>query len=369
MYLKLIILILVLLYMLFLKGKYRVVGSDEYNKARKKLAVFTAILLILQSGLRHVGVGPDTYQYQIHFVEETKWSLNDVLLNFIDVYQLGIGKDAGYALFEKLFSMISCDYQVYLVFVAALFFIPLVIVIYKNTNHMEDIVLSVIMYFALFYHFFSITGIRQTVATSFCLIAYNFVERKKIIPFLLFVLCGSMIHKTALIFIPFYWIANIKRTNTVFVISMCLFPIMLVMGYQFTSQLALFSGSDHYIGYADEGSRGAYNLIGFYLLVALITFWKYHKVQLFLEYHSGVFNAVYFGLSLLPLSFNSPNLIRLSYYYLIYILMFLGYINNLKYGNNSKIATYLLVGILIYKIILTGDKYAFYWEYFNPLIS
>ena len=53
MHLKIIILILILLYMLILKRQNNLVESSGYIKARKKLAVFTAILLIIQSGLRH----------------------------------------------------------------------------------------------------------------------------------------------------------------------------------------------------------------------------------------------------------------------------------------------------------------------------
>lgn len=362
MYLKIIILVLTLLYMLILKGQNNLVGSSGYIKARKKLAIFTAILLIIQSGLRHVGVGPDTYNYFCHFEEDIRLSWSMIFQNFIDVYQLGVGKDAGYAVFEKLFSLVSNDYQVYLVFVAALFFCPLMYLIYNNTKRLEDIWLSVIMYFALFYHFFSVTGIRQTVATSFCLIAYNCIQKKKLIPFLVAILCSALIHKTAFIFLPFYWIANMKSVNKVLLVAMVLFPVMCVMGYQFTKQLALLSGSENYIGYADEGSRGAYNLILFYFLVAFVVFWKYRKNNDFTEAHSGIFNAVSMGLILLPLSFNSPNLVRLAQYYSIFVLMFMGYINEPSNKFPRISVLILLIAALMYKIISAGDEYAFFWE-------
>ena len=96
MYLKVIILVLTLLYMLFLKLQYKQIGTIGYDKARKNLAIFSTLLLILQSGLRHVGVGPDTYQYMLSFHEHTLWTWQQILHNFIDVYQAGEGKDAGY---------------------------------------------------------------------------------------------------------------------------------------------------------------------------------------------------------------------------------------------------------------------------------
>lgn len=362
MTLKVVILLLLFLYLLILKAQYKEVGSFEYNKARKRLAVFSAVLLILQSGLRHMSVGPDTYNYFCHFEEDIHLSWEAVFQNFINVYQYGVGKDAGYVVFEKLFSLVSNSYQVYLIFVATLFFGPLMYLIYKNTRQLDDIILSILIYFALFYHFFSITGIRQTVATSFCLIAYNYIHKRRFLLFLLFIFCASLIHKTSLIFLPFYWIANVKQVNKVFIFAMALFPIMCVMGYQFTTQLALLSGSENYLGYADEGSRGAYNLIMFYFLVAFVVFWKYRNDVDFTVSHSGIFNAVSMGLVLFPLSFNSPNLVRLAQYYSIFILIFMGYINEPSNKIQRLPIIILLVLALMYKIISTGDSYAFFWE-------
>lgn len=362
MYLKIVILVLILIFVLFLKLQNSQVGTTQYNKARTVLAVFVTIVLILQSGLRHVSVGPDTYNYYCHFIEDIHLSWSAIFQNFIDVYLLGVGKDAGYVVFEKLFSLVSSDYQIYLIFVATLFFSPLMFLIYNNTKRMEDIWLSVLIYFSLFYHFFSVTGIRQTVATSFCLIAYNYIQQRKIVPFFIIVFCGAMIHKTALIFLPFYWIAPIRQVNKLFFAAMILFPVMCIMGYQFTTQLALLSGSENYIGYADEGSRGAYNLIMFYIFVALVVFWKYRKNYCFLESHSGIFNAVSLGLILLPLSFNSPNLVRLAQYYSIFIIPFMGYVNEPSNKFPRLPILILLVIVLIYKVISTGDEYIFFWE-------
>lgn len=367
MYLKVIILIVTFLYMISLKNQYRQVGSIGYEKARKKMAIFVAILLILQSGLRHLYVGPDTVQYFSHFSEDIRLSWGAIFQNFFNVYQLGEGKDAGYAVIEKLFSLVSVDYQCYLLFVATAIFTPMIILVYKNTKRIEDIWFALLMYYALFYHFFSVTGIRQTLATALCLVSYKYIKERRLFVFSAIIIIAAFIHKTALIFFPFFWISEIRKVKMLFLIVTLSFPIMTVIGYEFTTYLALLSGSENYIGYADEGSRGAINLILFYFAVGAIAFWKYRKDNTFLKENSSVFNAFSIGLFLFPLSFNSPNLVRLVQYYSIFILVFMGYINAQKNKFPNKLILSLLILALTYKIVTTGDEYAFFWEYFMPM--
>ena len=366
MYFKLIILILVLLYMLFLKGKYRVVGSGEYNKARKKLAVFTAILLILQSGLRHVGVGPDTYQYMMSFQDRIQWTWPQVFQNFIDVYQYGEGKDAGYNLLVKLFSEFSSDYQIFLLFVAVVVFVPMVRFIYKNTNRIEDIWFALLLYLTLFYSFFSVTGIRQAIATGLCLWAVEYIKERKMIAFLVCVIIGGFIHKSALLFLPFYWIAHIKHPHAIFLGSLCVFPVMVYLGNAFTLHLALISGSENYLGYAEEETVGAYNLIIFYFFISIMGFIRYWKDKEWMERNSYIQNAVSLGIFFLPLTLNSANLVRVVQYYSIFLLVFIGHVvrtgdfkRNILLYNTVR---YVLVGVLTYKLLTTPADYAFFWQ-------
>lgn len=369
MFLKVIILLLLLFYMLCLRRIYHTEGTIGYNRARRNYAIFAAVLLILQSGLRDVSVGSDTYRYMVTFDEYVKWSWPQVGRNFFEVYQLGEGKDAGYQFVVKLFSLFSIDFQFYLLFVAALFFSSLMIIIYDNTKRFEDIWLAVLLYFAIFYVFFSVTGIRQTIATSFCLFAYRFVVRRKLLPFVLCVCCAAFVHKTALVFLPYYWISNYKNVKVVFVCSVCLFPVMTLIGYQFTTQLAIWSGSENYIGYADEGSRGAINLILLYFLISFVVFEKYREDLDFLIKNRFIFNAISIGLVLFPLSFNSPNLVRLVQYYSIFLLVFMGYVGMSKPNYPKLLTMSCLIGALLYKIVQTPDEYAFYWEHFVPKTS
>lgn len=366
MYLKIVILVMVLLYLLILKVRYKQEGSYEYNKARKRLAVFTAILLILQSGLRHVGVGPDTYQYMLSFQDHIQWSWLQVFQNFIDVYQYDEGKDAGYVLLMKIFSIFSTDYQTYLMFVAIIVFVPMLRFVYKNTERLEDIWFALLLYLTLFYSFFSITGIRQAIATGLCLWSVEYIKDKKLFHFLLLMGISAFIHKSSLLFLPFYWIAQVDRPRVMFVVMLCLFPIMVSLGNAFTLQLAIISGSENYLGYAEQESSGAKNLIFFYFFITFVGNIRYWRGKEWIKKKSYIFNAISLGIFFLPLTLNSANLVRVVQYYSIFLLVFIGYvlapINDSRMKLIIQLMQVFLIGALLYKLFSTPVDYAFFWQ-------
>ena len=66
MYIKLIIFFLALIGL----SVYKETGTPLQQKnARKKYIIFMMLLLVLQSGLRNLAVGGDTYQYYWNFKE------------------------------------------------------------------------------------------------------------------------------------------------------------------------------------------------------------------------------------------------------------------------------------------------------------
>lgn len=357
---------MVLLYLLILKVQHKQEGTYEYNKARKRLAVFTAILLILQSGLRHVGVGPDTYQYMLSFQDHIQWSWHQVFQNFIDVYKYDEGKDAGYVLLMKIFSLFSTDYQTYLMFVAIAIFVPILRFIYKNTERLEDIWFALLLYLALFYSFFSVTGIRQALATGLCLWSVEYIKSKKLFHFLLLMGVSALIHKSSLLFLPFYWIAQVNRPRIMFIIMLCLFPIMASLGNVYTLQLAIISGSENYLGYAEQESSGAKNLILFYFFITFVGYIRYWRDKELIKKKSYIFNAISLGIFFLPLTLNSANLVRVVQYYSIFLIVFIGYvlapINDSRMKPTIQFMQVFLIGALLYKLFSTPVDYAFFWQ-------
>ena len=361
MIIQLLVIITVFLYSKILSSRSSI-GTLTYEKSRKNLCIFATILLVLQSGLRNVAVGADTYSYFIQFENDIKAPWSQIIGRFTDVYVYGEGKDAGYQVFDKLCSNISTNYTIYLLIIACIFFIPLMKVVYRNTLSLEHIVIAVLVYESLFYSFFSITGCRQTIETGLCLLAFEEIKNKNLKKFLLFIFIGAFIHKSCLIFLPFYWIATIKKTYLLFYLSVLSFPFMMVFGRAFTVELALLSGSENYLNYANEEAAGAVTLSLFYIALLFSTFYQYKQNKDYFDDHSYIVNAVTLGLFFLPLTFVSSALMRIVQYYSIFLIVFVGYMKPIKANTRRNIFYPIAVVLLLYKIISTNATYGFFWE-------
>ena len=81
MYIQLLVLFLSLLGLDYFRQQRVLRGWDE-NRTRMNYIVICSVLLILQSGLRNVAVGADTYGYKLSFVAIGKQSWSDIFENF-----------------------------------------------------------------------------------------------------------------------------------------------------------------------------------------------------------------------------------------------------------------------------------------------
>ncbi|MDO9154306.1 MAG: EpsG family protein [Paludibacter sp.] len=127
-----------------------VVVATRIHLDCKLYIIIISELLILQSGLRNIAVGADTYAYYEAFerVKSTSWG--QIFETFKQYYQLGEGKDPGYLIFQKFIQLLVTDYQVYLILVAVLFFTSLGYFIYKNNLYITDVMFAFVLYSALF---------------------------------------------------------------------------------------------------------------------------------------------------------------------------------------------------------------------------
>lgn len=339
-------------------------NKDSYA-VRKKYILFISVLLILQSGLRNVAVGDDTYNYFLDFNDVYKRSWNDVFQNFYTVYQFGEGKDPGYTLFEKLIATIWNEYQFFLFVIAILFFIALGNFLLKNTRKLSDAVISFIIYSVLFYSFFSITGHRQTIATAASLFAFEWIKKKKLVHFFLLIIVAATIHKSVLLFIPFYFIANLKSANFFNWIILLLFPILMIYREEISNFFKFFAGYEEYGVYEDAGTYTFTALFITITVVALI------RSKIILKYNPQAifaFNAFTIALLFIPLTWVNPSAMRVVQYFSIFMLILIPEIVNSYHtyaGNLTRFISTVLIIILIGLFIKSSwdaMPYGFFWE-------
>lgn len=75
----------------------------------------------------------------------------------------------------------------------------------------------------------SLSAIRQMLALTFFIVAIHFSKNHKIIPYLIFIFLATTCHISAIILVPFYFIANDRKVNKIQVITVVSILLILLL--------------------------------------------------------------------------------------------------------------------------------------------
>lgn len=344
----------------FSRTKYK-----DSNKNRKAYIKIISFILILQSGLRNVAVGADTYSYFISFQNTINRSWVETYNLVLLYYTSGIGKDPGFMVLEKICSSIIADYQVFLFVIAIIFFSGLGNFLYKNTSKIQDIILAYVIYSVLFYSFFSITGHRQTIATGLVFFAFDLMKRKKIIFFVLLILLASTIHKSSLIFFLLFFVGKLKSSKAPFYISFVLFPIFFIIKSNLIGYIQNLIG---YEEYEQVEGAGTYTFSAMFILISFVALIKQRNI---LKNNANMhysYCAFALALMFLPLTWIHPSMMRVVQFFSIFMLLLVPEIiksfrvYTIKVYNGVKTLAIVILILLFIKSNINAEPYGFFWE-------
>lgn len=337
----------------------------RYQKSYKINFIYAvSLILILQSGLRNLAVGADTYQYYNRFEIIKNTPLNNIVDSVIAYYAFSIGKDPGYDIFQKLIQYVLPHYQLFLIFVAIVFFSALGNFINKNTTRVSEASLAYVLYCCLFLNFFSITGIRQTIATAASLYGYELVKKRKLVPFIILILLASTIHKSVLIFMPFYFISQVKKAKFIYWGALIIFPVLMYYRVTITQFFQNLSG---YVTYEIYEDTGTYTFTFMLLLFAIVALWRMKAVRLQNEEATPIYNAFILAILFTPLTWVNPSAMRVVQYYSIFMLLLVPMVISSFEVDSRKtrrivymITLYILIGLFVRANI--NSEYKFFWQ-------
>lgn len=327
----------------------------EIPSRRAWFVSFATIQWIVLSGFRDVTVGADTAQYKALFLQSQTLPLGAFTDRFFEIV-FTESEDPGFYLFQRLIQYVITDYQVYLVLIAMIFMIPLGYFIYKYSS---EPLISFLLFSVLFYEFFAVTGLRQTVATALVvLVGYHFVRARKLGWFLLLVCIAMTIHKSSLIFVPFYFLANKQLTKAYLMTMFGVIVGLFVFRNSFFDLLVQVSGYETYS--AMEGA-GAVNFSLMLLSVLFVALWR--KDQILANNPSAIhfFNALLLAACLLPLTFLNPSMMRLVQYFSLFLLLMIPEIVGTFERRERLVVYYSAVMLLGLLFIREAPVYSFFW--------
>lgn len=336
-------------------------GCSELCKQKintNAMKLFWILLLILLV-LRHESVGIDlkTYKTIFKYISANNWPV-----------ALQRSEEVGYSLLNKIISWVTDDFRWVMVATAILsiWFIGRAYVKYST-----DTALTVALFITISNFIVLFSGLRQSIAISIGFIAFEFVRKKKLLPFLLTVLLAMTFHVSAFMILfmyPMYHI-RIKKIWLVWIIPVL--AIAMVFNQQIfgflTSILSMFTDYDTQISLT-----GSYTMLILFALFAAFSYLIPDESVLD-DDTRGMRNFMLLAVFIQMFAPLHTIAMRMNYYYMAFIPLLIPRIikhRGARLSHIAVIAKHVMIIFFIIFFFVTAPKdnllqtfpYKFFWE-------
>lgn len=336
-------------------------NNTNEEKENKIFFILTAVILIMVAGFRSRYTGtPDTDVYASMFEKMSDYpSFGSYFSGVRKSGILFIFSEAAFYLFCFSISRISSNPQLLILVTSAINIIATIIFIKNNSKNTE---VSTIGFICLGSFTFAMNGMRQALAMSICLLSYEFVKRKKFIPFLLTVILATLFHKTAFVFLIVYFVYNMKwnKVNTTLLL-ISLFGFVL-----YVNQIATIFDelTDKNYSEGESFTSGGYVTVLIYLLCIVITLLNRNIPKNNVNIRTSLVLST-FGLFLyLARYFSTQIYERVSYYFFFFILILLSSIVDDSENKNLIRFLIIVLSVFLFAYRLNGSVFEDYKFFF-----
>ena len=190
-------------------------GDDngELVEKRNKMTIFLFFFcFFVLLALRDITVGKDLYTYKSIFESCFVTSFENLS---------NMQWELGYAVYNKIISMLSADYRLFLIVTSVITLVP----IYKLYSQEKRYgFLSIVLFINMPCFLLIFSGLRQAIAVSIGILVYMAVANKKYVFSVLLILFGVCFHMSAFVLILIYpaFFLKVKTKHLLYII-----PIML----------------------------------------------------------------------------------------------------------------------------------------------
>lgn len=174
-----------------------------------------------------------------------------------------------------------------------------------------DCKLSFLIYLCGTFYFFSMNGVRQSVAMMLFYYSFRFIEEKNLKVYLVINGIGALFHSSALLFLPLYFVLNKKIKFK--------FKLALIIGTIVTSKIAVpiiasVLMKTHYSMYLTNGYYSAQETMNFsmYLNIMLFLIYEWFSKKEKLDELGHIYDNIHFcGVIVSLLATSLPLMIRI----------------------------------------------------------
>ena len=285
---------------------------------RHVLITVLCLFAIFQAGLRDMNNLPvenDTPNYYESYIRisQTPWS---EIFNTFDIYNDDYGeRDRGFPVFVKLTQTVYNDFTFFMFLVAIIFIIPLGSLVEKYVKSYLGIILSFATYFAL-YSIIPNSFMRQATVLGIYMFSLRYILERNWKKYFGIMLLAFTVHSSSLIALPLYFVPVIKNLKKWLLIALVISPVLLYLSDILVTRImsgtvyAVFLSADNY------GVTSVIMLVEFVSVLALLLFDKIENTP----YAKLLLGGMVGALVLLPFVRIGGTIMRISYYYNIFII-------------------------------------------------
>lgn len=329
------------------------VGSRGSSISANNIALPTFfVLFFLMLALRDDTIGRDLPNYQYIFSSWGRGTLESVFAESSELL---------FHLYCWLvYNCISNDFQVFIALTAALTVIPIAYVYNQDKSHGY---LKIVVFVNMSTFIMLFSGIRQGLAISVGLLAYQALKDKKTLRFILWSIVAIFIHHTGFMVLLFYPLYRFRFQKRDLIWLIPGFLCILVFNRQIFNFLSRLFGAYDEKYSTLAGSTGAFGSFLLFTLFAVFCYIVEDEAQMDDEAFA-LRNILTFAVALQSFASLDFLVMRMNYYYILLIPMALG--KSIRYAKPEYsqvawlaelvITTYftLIFVISIYRSYVTG---------------
>ena len=364
---------------------YAVVLQVRENRApllRILYCAIATICLALFCGFRHQSVGTDTERYYFMIGQEFNVTFNQILDNYMpsraenrEVEELP--RDVVfYTVTDQLRLCGLSEYGVFCFY--AIFYVGVTgWLIYRYS---DSPIVSFFAFIALGTYIFNFTGLRQSIAIGWVMLAYPYIQKRNFLFFTFFVLVAMLFHKSAIVFFPAYFFGRIEL-NIPRLLILAAIVVLIFYRARFVGDFIVRTFGDlderveGYFGEQKEWERSAMNctirftIFFLYLFVCMATRGRRGVKHIFTEEETILMNLLLIGTIFEMFSLQGwGGMTRLGLYYRAFSFLLVPKLINetkryIPVPHSFTVAAFVVLASLYFmKVISIYGPYRFNWE-------
>lgn len=203
--------------------------SDKLSQ--QVLMIPSALILIALAGLRYETGGDwDNYTTLFYYFPAFEQIIGHPELLISDY------AEEGFVLLSSIIKSLTHNVQYLFLTVSAINITLIASALPKYTRYP---VFGLLCYYCILYFNLEFIYIRQATAVALCFYALQYVEDKKIIPYMLFVLAACTFHRVALVMVPCYFILSKRLPTWVYLVIIGVGAFIMISGVSWIKDIFL----------------------------------------------------------------------------------------------------------------------------------